>query len=143
MTTSLKKIICAVDFSAASDSVVLYAAAMHSTNAELVLLYIAPTENNDNGFLRMHLHEFSRYSDMLSQHNVRAIFTVQYGEPANGILVYAKEHNADMILLGSHGTTAIARLLVGSTAETVMRHAPCPVVILKTPDNKNKNHGTP
>lgn len=79
---------------------------------------------------------------MLSQYNAHAIFTVQYGDPAAGILVYAKEHNADMILLGSHGTTAITRLLVGSTAETVMRHAPCPVVILKTPDNKNKNHGT-
>ncbi len=143
MTTSIKKIICAVDFSAASDSVVLYAADMHSESAELVILYVSPAESSDEGLLRKHLHEFSRYSDMLSQHNVHAIFTVQYGDPADGILVYAKKHHADMIVLGSHGTTAIARLLVGSTAETVMRHAPCPVVILKTPDNKNKNHGTP
>ena len=142
MTTSLIKIICAVDFSSASDSVVRYAAAMHCSNAEIILLYIAPVENSDNSSLNMFLHEFSRYSDMLSQYKAHAIFTVQYGDPAAGILVYAKEHKADMILLGSHGTTAITRLLVGSTAETVMRHAPCPVVILKTPDNKNKNHGT-
>ncbi len=140
---SLKKIICAVDFSAASDSVVRYAAAMHGKSVELVILYVAPAENNDYGLLSKHLHEFSRYSDMLSQQAVNAIFTVQYGDPATGILVYAEEHNADMIVLGSHGTTAIARLLVGSTAETVMRQASCPVVILKTPDNKNKNHGTP
>ena len=80
---------------------------------------------------------------MLSQRNADSIFTVEYGDPAAEILEYAKEHNADMILLGSHGTTAIGRLLVGSTAETVMRQAPCPVVILKSPDNKNKNHGTP
>ena len=143
MTKSLEKIICAVDFSAASDSVVRYAAATHGKSVELIILYVAPAENNDTGLLKRHLHEFSRYSDMLSLHNVNAIFTIQYGDPATGILVYAQEHNADMIVLGSHGTTAIARLLVGSTAETVMRQATCPVVILKTPDNKNKNHGTP
>ena len=159
MTKMLNKIICAVDFSAASDSVVRYAAAMHGTGQELILLYVAPGEHHDLPMLRKHLHEFSRYSDMLSQHSVRAIFTVQHGEPAAEILVYAKEHDADMILLGSHGTTAIARLLVGSTAEKVMRHAPCPVVILKTPntgttgtgenvqndtlhDNNKKYHGT-
>jgi universal stress protein A len=135
MTISLQKIICAVDFSAASDFVVRYAAAMHSSSAELIILYVAPEENNDGTFLKKHLHEFSRYSDMLSQNKAHAIFTVQYGAPAAVILDYAKAQNADMILLGSHGNTAIARLLVGSTAETVMRKAFCPVVILKTPAN--------
>ena len=133
MTISLKKIICAVDFSVASDSVVRYAATMHCTGAELIILYIAPEINCDDHLLRTRLHDFSRYSEMLSQKNVQAIFEVQYGEPATCILGYAKEHNADMILLGSHGKTDIARLLVGSTAETVMRKAFCPVVILKTP----------
>ena len=135
MTISLKKIICAVDFSVDSDAVVRYAAAMHCTRAELIVLYIAPEDNSDDLLLRKRLHEFSRYSDMLSQNNVQAVFAMQYGEPATGILGYAKEHNADMIVLGSHGNTAIARLLVGSTAETVMRKAVCPVVILKTPGN--------
>ena len=75
---------------------------------------------------------------MLSQRKADNIFSVEYGDPAAEILVYAKEHNADMILLGSHGTTAIGRLLVGSTAETVMRQATCPVVILKIPNNNLK-----
>ncbi|MEI6692139.1 MAG: universal stress protein [Chlorobium sp.] len=143
MTTSLKKIICAVDFSVVADSVVRYAAAIYNGDVELTLLYVAPAENSHGLLLKKHLHDFSRYSDMLSQRNADSIFTVEYGDPAAEILEYAKEHNADMILLGSHGTTAIGRLLVGSTAETVMRQAPCPVVILKSPDNKNKNHGTP
>ena len=135
MLTARKKIICTIDFSSASDSVVRYAAAMYTGDIELTLLYVAPEEINHDRILRKHLHEFSRYSDMLSQSNVNTIFTVQYGDPASEILVYAKEHNADMILLGSHGTTAITRLLVGSTAETVMRQALCPVVILKMPNN--------
>ena len=135
MTTSLKKIICAVDFSTAADSIVRYGAAIYSCDVELTLLYVAPAENNHDHLLRKHLHEFSRYSDMLSQRKADTVFSVAYGDPAAEILVYAKEHNADMILLGSHGTTAIGRLLVGSTAETVMRQAPCPVVILKMPNN--------
>ncbi|NTV05455.1 MAG: universal stress protein [Chlorobiaceae bacterium] len=142
METQLKKIICAVDFSTASDAMVRYAAAMHCCDAELIVLSVVPKEESENGLLRKHLHEFSRYSDMLSQNRARAIFTVQYGEPAAAILSYAKEHHADMIILASHGTTAITRLLVGSTAEAVLRHATCPVVILKTPDNNNKDHGT-
>ena len=137
-----KKIICAVDFSASSDAVVRYAAAMHCADAELVVLSVVPGEEHENGMLRQHLHEFSRYSEILSQNKARALFTVEHGEPAASILNYAKEHHADMIILGSHGTRAIARLLVGSTAEAVLRQATCPVVILKTPDNNNKDHGT-
>lgn len=142
MEKPLKKIICAVDFSAVSDAVVRYAATMHCTDAELIVLSVIAGKERENGMLREHLHQFSRYSDMLSQNSVRALFTVEHGEPAAAILNYAKEHHADMIILGSHGTTAIARLLVGSTAEAVLRHAVCPVVILKTPDNNNKDHGT-
>ena len=162
MGTPLKKIICAVDFSPLSDSVVQYAATMHPSGAKLIVLYVAPEElkeNKEEEMLRLHLHEFSRYSDMLSQHRVHALFTIQHGEPAAGIIGYAEEQKADMIVLGSHGNTAIARLLMGSTAETVMRKAPCSVVILKTPvngksttekqtgqntlqDNNKKHHGT-
>ena len=141
MEKPLTKIICAVDFSASSDAVVRYAASMHCANTEIVVLYVVQEEENKKGLFRAHLHEFSRYSDMLSENRARALFTVEHGEPAAAILRYAKEHHADMIMLGSHGTTAIARLLVGSTAEAVLRHAPCPVVIMKTLDN-NQDHGT-
>ncbi len=142
MEKLMTKIICAVDFSASSDAVVHYAAAMQCANTEIIVLYVVPGEEHETGLFRMHLHEFSRYSDMLSENRARARFTVEHGEPAAVILRYAKEHHADLIMLGSHGTTAIARLLVGSTAEAVLRHATCPVVILKTPDNNNKDHGT-
>ncbi len=141
MEQPLKKIICAVDFSAASDAVVHYAASLHGNDVEVMVLYVANDETSDDGMLKTHLHEFSRYSDMLSLHNVRARFTVQHGEPAATILNYATECHAEMIMLASHGNSAISRLLMGSTAESVMRHATCPVVILKTPDNTNY-HGT-
>jgi universal stress protein A len=134
MKKQLKKIICAVDFSDPSDALVEYAASMHGTAAELILLHIEPIEAESEELLKKLLHEFSRYSELLSQHHARALFTVRHGDPAAGILDYAREEMADMILIGSHGNTAIGRLLVGSTAETLMRKAHCPVIILKTPE---------
>jgi nucleotide-binding universal stress UspA family protein len=50
------------------------------------------------------------------------------GDAVAEILRAAQETNSDLIVLGTHGRTGLARLLVGSTAELVVRRAPCPVV---------------
>jgi Universal stress protein UspA and related nucleotide-binding proteins len=44
--------------------------------------------------------------------------------------IYQKKGN-DMIVMGSHGRTGIAHILLGSVAEKVTRKAPCPVLIVK------------
>jgi len=43
----------------------------------------------------------------------------------------AKETNADLIVMGTHGRTGVKRLVLGSVAEYVIRHATCPVVTLR------------
>jgi nucleotide-binding universal stress UspA family protein len=53
------------------------------------------------------------------------------GEPADQILKAARAEAADLIVLGTHGTTGLARLLMGSVAETVLRKAPCPVLTVR------------
>ena len=45
----------------------------------------------------------------------------------------AKELPADLIVMGTHGRTGLARLLMGSVAEVVVRKAACPVLTVKTP----------
>src|SRR4029079_1485850 len=52
---------------------------------------------------------------------------VLLGEPAHGIANYAQEKHADLIVIPSHGRTGLTRLLIGSTAERVVRLAHCPV----------------
>ena len=54
--------------------------------------------------------------------------TVKNGEPAEEIIVFAKEINADMIIIGTHGIKGFERMIIGSTAEKVVRNAPCPVL---------------
>src|SRR5262245_54736671 len=53
------------------------------------------------------------------------------GEPAAAIVELAKEENADLIVMGTHGRTGLSRVLMGSTAEAVVRRAPCPVLTWK------------
>ena len=53
------------------------------------------------------------------------------GSPAEDIVRIADETGADMIVIGTHGRTGLMRVLMGSVAEAVMRHANCPVLTLK------------
>src|SRR4051794_3311152 len=50
------------------------------------------------------------------------------GEPARQVIAAAKECGADLIVIGTHGRGVLGRLLLGSTAEWVVRHASCPVL---------------
>ncbi len=53
------------------------------------------------------------------------------GDPADAILEAARESGADLIALSSHGRTGLARLVLGSVAERVVRAAPLPVLVLR------------
>lgn len=52
---------------------------------------------------------------------------------AQGICHYASKEDVDLIVISTHGRTGLAHLLIGSVAEKVVRHAPCPVLTVRTP----------
>jgi universal stress protein A len=54
-----------------------------------------------------------------------------HGEPAAEIVRVAEERGAGLIVISSHGRTGLGRILFGSTAESVVRHARCPVLVVK------------
>ena len=56
---------------------------------------------------------------------------IVHGDAASEIVRVAKERDVDLIVIASHGRTGIGRILFGSTAEAVVRHAPCPVLVVK------------
>jgi nucleotide-binding universal stress UspA family protein len=58
---------------------------------------------------------------------------VEVGKPATEIVKAAKDWPADIVVIASHGRGGITRLLHGSVAEGVMRHASCPVLVVRTP----------
>lgn len=56
---------------------------------------------------------------------------VLHGAPFDEITLYARENEIDLIVMATHGRTGLSHLLVGSTAERVVRHATCPVLTVR------------
>ncbi|MEQ9407389.1 MAG: universal stress protein [Fuerstiella sp.] len=58
------------------------------------------------------------------------------GYPFVEIIRHAKESNADLIIMGTHGRGAVAHALLGSVAEKTVRKAPCPVLTVGHPEHE-------
>jgi universal stress protein A len=61
---------------------------------------------------------------------------VRQGPPFLEIVRYAQEANIDLIVMGTHGRSALAHMLMGSVAEKVVRKAPCPVLTVRHPEHE-------
>jgi nucleotide-binding universal stress UspA family protein len=74
------------------------------------------------------LHDFAEknQTDITAEQAVVAV-----GRPAEEILRVAREEEIDLIVMGTHGRTGVRHLLLGSVAEAVTRHAPCPVFTVR------------
>ena len=65
--------------------------------------------------------------------NIGVSTSVEPGRPARIIVETANEWEADLIVVGSHGHGFWARNLLGSVSDAVLHHAPCSVLIVRTP----------
>jgi nucleotide-binding universal stress UspA family protein len=80
-----------------------------------------------------------------SLHDTRIDKRVEIGDAATTICAVAEELGVDVIVVGSHGRTGLSRLFLGSTSEHVIRHAPCPVLVvrLEAAKDRQSTQGTP
>jgi nucleotide-binding universal stress UspA family protein len=58
-------------------------------------------------------------------------FRVLFGDPGRMICQFAEQQHANLIIVPSHGRSGFTRLLLGSVAERIVRHAHCPVLVLR------------
>jgi universal stress protein A len=142
---NLKKILVPIDFSEQSRKAMEYALSFgRQFNAEILLLHVIeftplpapPLAVVQDETTQAKLHESSAKElgewreAISSQAAVRA--SVRDGISAHAEIVRAAtEGNIDLIILGTQGRTGLAHLLIGSTAERVVRHAPCPVLVVR------------
>jgi nucleotide-binding universal stress UspA family protein len=76
--------------------------------------------------------EHARTVTALAGHRgVACAEAVREGDAAEAIVAVAREEGAGVIVVGSHGRTGLARLLMGSVTEKVIGHAPCPVLVVR------------
>lgn len=62
---------------------------------------------------------------------VQVSFLVWDGDPGDMIVAAAQAEHPDIVVVGSHGRGAMGRLFLGSVSEHVVRHAPCPVLVVR------------
>ncbi|HRE07225.1 MAG TPA: universal stress protein [Opitutaceae bacterium] len=141
----MKTILAPVDFSTPSELVADTAAALAQVYAgRVILLHVVqpPMVTNDYGVGIDNLQEIIVMSEKtatknleklrarLTQAGVPTEIVLHTGAPIPHILKQAADSQADFIVMGSHGHTALYDLLVGSTTHGILRSAPCPVVVL-------------
>jgi nucleotide-binding universal stress UspA family protein len=90
-------------------------------------LYYGPVEPTTELLDRM-LHDV-----VPGDKSIRYEHRLTMGDPATEIVRVANDENVSLIVMGTHGRSGFPRLLLGSVAELVIRHANCPVLTYKAP----------
>jgi universal stress protein A len=76
-------------------------------------------------------------------HSVETMLDVRVGEPSDVILDAAAKHSADLIVLGTHGLRGFRKLLLGSTAERVLRRTQTAVLAVPYPESASQDTLSP
>ncbi len=139
----MKTILAAIDFSPVTDPVLALAATLGlSMDARVLLLHVVPSppplaayqmgEDEEAQLLAATEKDASRRLVNLAARlaGVATETLTATGVPADEIVREASASGADLIVLGSHGHTALYDLLVGSTAHGVLKKAACPVLVV-------------
>ena len=138
----MKRIVCPTDFSTTSEAAIAEAERLASSvGAELVLLHVAVEaplwrEGLYTPEVRKVFESQRQWAvtaletraTALAVNGVRARAIVKSGLPWRQIIDTARDEDADLIVIGTHGRGGLNRMLLGSVAERVVRQAPCPVM---------------
>jgi universal stress protein A len=149
--SKIKNILCPIDFSETSNEALEYAVQLAKANGAsihllsvmepLVLVDSIPADYNEMvekmREAREHLLDKAVEELQASAPHLKITseLLTQF-DAADAILEAGKKNAADLIVMGSHGRRGLSRVLMGSVAESVMREANCPVLILKLKKDK-------
>jgi nucleotide-binding universal stress UspA family protein len=149
---ALKDILVATDFGEPAEAALTYGRELARTyGATLHVLHIV-----DDVYLRLGgdaymavLPDLQRDAEQAAQARLDALLidndpiplpvkkvTLTSAAPASAIVEYASSNAIDLIVVGTHGRSAVAHLLMGSVAERVVRTAPCPVLTVRHPERE-------
>lgn len=148
MEPNINKILVPIDFSDYSKSALKYAVSFANLfKAEMVLIYVVepiiypadfsmgqiaiPSMNTE--WDKTAIEQLEKLSKSEIPVNIKVKTIVKTGKPFMEIIETASEENIDLIIIATHGHSGVEHILFGSTAEKVVRKAPCPVLTLREP----------
>ena len=145
-TMKLKSSLVPTDFSSSARKALHYALSFaEQFGATIILLHVVepavyPTEL---GYIPIEIDALHKTMNVSARERLAKLATeqvpppfrvstlVRVGTPYNEIATAAKELGVDLIVIATHGYTGLKHVLLGSTAERVVRHAPCPVLTVR------------
>ena len=149
-TLQLRKILLPTDFSECGNYALSYATALaRKFGASLICLHVIEPIVPSVGYSGMTEplpiadisdqledsaeRELPKFAECEECAGLEVEELIVHGEAASEIVRVAKDRGVDLIVVSSHGRTGLGRILFGSTAEAVVRHASCPVLVVKPP----------
>jgi len=141
----VQRILVAVDFSEASDAVVERAASLaKALRAELTLVHVADPDPSFVGYepgpqperdarartFRSAHRRIQALADGLRERGLAAKALLVQGPTVETLVSEARRERSDVVVMGSHGRGALARALLGSVSEGVLRSGCCPVLVV-------------
>lgn len=152
----LRKILLPTDFSGCANYALPYAAAIaRATQARIVCLHVVepvvpavgytgladpmPIADISEQLEDSAERELPRLTDCEELTGLEVEEVIVHGDAAAEIVRVAGERGADLIVISSHGRTGLGRMIFGSTAEAVVRHASCPVLVVKPPQEETSD----
>lgn len=152
MKIKIGSVLCPVDFSRSSEHALRYALAFASSyGAELVLLHVVEIpvpafpavpgvpEIPPHVTVDVEARAAKELAGLLERTQCEYANTrseLVTGRPFLKIIDVARDVNVDLIVMGTHGRSGLAHMLIGSVAERVVRKAPCPVLTVKHPEHE-------
>ena len=151
----LKRILVPTDFSESSERALKYAIRLgRPYKGEIVVLHVfhlkeylallSQREDVDSGTANQVLEASKngaseKLEDLVRRVDGKEVVVLPIlliGVPFEEIVRYAGEHEADLIVMPTHGRTGLAHFLLGSTTERVISHSVCPVLVIRTRPNE-------
>lgn len=152
----LKTILLPTDFSGCANYAVAYAAAIaRASKARVICVYVLEPMVPAVGYTGladpMPIADISEQMEDSAERELPQVVhceelrgleveeVITHGDAAAEIVRVAAERAVDLIVISSHGRTGLGRMIFGSTAEAVVRHARCPVLVVKPPVEEEEN----
>jgi nucleotide-binding universal stress UspA family protein len=148
----LKNILVAIDFSDVTNKTIETAAEIAlSFSSKLWLIHVAAPDPEFIGYetgpqternwraetLRKEHRDIQAKASELESKGINVTSLLIQGDTAEAILAQANKLQADLIVIGSHGRSALYKTLVGSVSEGVIRQSSCPVLLVPAKNNES------
>jgi len=138
-------VLAAVDFDDATPAVVEMAQRVAGADGRVILVHVAAPDPDFVGFaagpdtvrdaraeeLRDEHRHLQRMADSLRAHDVDATALLVQGPTVETLLAQADDLDADIVVVGSHGRSGIAKFMLGSVGEAMVRESHRPVLVVR------------